>query len=117
MPLPFNFGYASGSVSVGGTAEDWGGNMEIQSPVWNANVYGRLSYELTPSVTAYAEYSFSKAKATFTQVPYWRLANITIQRDNAFLDPGIATQMANLPTPITNFQMGSYNATSAPRWA
>ncbi len=112
VPLPFSFGYASGSVSVGGTAEDWGGNMEVQSPVWNASAYGRLSYELTPAITAFAEYSFSRAKATFTQVPYWRLANITIQRDNAFLHPDVATRMTN--AAVTNFQMGSYNPDIGP---
>ena len=71
-------------------------------------VYGRASYELTETFKVYAEYQWARSKDTGTVNPFRRSANITIQRDNAFLPESVRAQM--VAQNITSFVMGSTNA-------
>ena len=71
-------------------------------------VYGRASYELAEAFNVYAEYQWARSRDTGTVNPFRRSANITIQRDNAFLPASVRAQMVT--QNITSFVMGSTNA-------
>ena len=71
-------------------------------------LYGRASYELAEAFNVYAEYQWARSYDTGTVNPFRRSANITIQRDNAFLPASVRAQMVT--QNITSFGMGSSNA-------
>ena len=71
-------------------------------------IYGRASYGLAEAFNVYAEYQWARSNDTGTVNPFRRSANITIQRDNAFLPASVRAQMVT--QNITSFVMGSTNA-------
>lgn len=71
-------------------------------------IYGRASYEFAEALHIYAEYQWARSRDTGTVNPFRRSANITIQRDNAYLPASVRAQM--VAQNITSFRMGSTNA-------
>ncbi|MDZ4371440.1 MAG: TonB-dependent receptor [Phenylobacterium sp.] len=106
-PTPFDFGFVSGLYSVRGSAQDYGRNAPLQNPVRSANVFTRISYDLTPDISAYGEFSYAEANAKTDTVGYTRLNNVTIRNDNAYLDPGVRAQLA--AAGQTSFLLGTTN--------
>jgi iron complex outermembrane receptor protein len=71
------------------------------------NMYGRLSYDLTPTTQIYASVLYSNDDEIQTNVPNYNNGDLTIQRDNVYLPAQIRTQMTTLG--LTNFQLGREN--------
>ena len=107
VPQPFNPGFVSGQESVYGTAEDDGGRIRLQDPNRQQSVFARLSYDIVPDINGYIEGNYAKSDADVQSVPYNRFNPITINRDNAYLDPGILARMQTLG--LKTFTMGRIN--------
>ena len=106
-PTPFNFGFVSGQLSVGGDAEDFGASSPLQQPVTNYNGYVRASYDIFDHMTAYADFIYGKTSSLSTSVPYMRFGNITISAQNAYLDNTTKTRLA--AAGATSFAFGTTN--------
>ena len=106
----YNFGVvAANNAQLGG---DWqisrlDNGYDLVSQDRRHALYGRVSYEFAEALNLYAEYQWSRSKDSGTVNPFRRSANITIQRDNAFLPASVRAQM--VAQNITSFAMGSTN--------
>ncbi len=103
-PEPFNFGFTSGVLSVGGDGQDVSQAIELAVPSRVYNLYSRASYDLTANINAYVEVGYAKADTTIFARPYERDGNITIRNDNAYLDPAVKARMAT--AGVTSFSLG-----------
>ncbi|MCC6913229.1 MAG: TonB-dependent receptor plug domain-containing protein, partial [Rhodospirillaceae bacterium] len=108
---PFRFGTISGLQMVGGDYDQsniwkWPSlDLEVQ----RTNVFNRLSYDLADNVNVYTEVSWAYTHAlNRSLVPNFRLGNINVRVDNAFLPENIRAQMVTLG--VTNLTMGSFMA-------
>jgi iron complex outermembrane receptor protein len=94
-PQPFNFGTQAGLLQYGGD-QDYA--TSSQRNLTNALSYGsafiHARYDLNDNITAYVEGSYGKSIVRTDSLFYERSANLTIQADNAFLDPAIRQQLA-----------------------
>ncbi len=107
-PTPFTYGnYPGGFYQQGGS----GGNESYYaniSPELSRKVgYGRLSYEIAPSVTAYVEGMYAYETGYYELVSNYDNGTLTIQRDNAYLPASVRDIM--LANNITSFRMGRTN--------
>ena len=109
---PFNLGTAVGTTGFqqGGDGYKIPDNTSAIVPSRNYQSFGRLSYEVTPDITAYAQGVYSRSQLKFiTQanalVPPGE--TITVYRDNPFLPAAIR---ATLPTADDFVTFGQYNA-------
>jgi iron complex outermembrane receptor protein len=95
-PAPYNFGFVSTILQVGGT-------RELATPAYrnltNGLEYGNLffhsRYELTDNVTAYIEGSYGRSVVENDSIFYNRQSNITIRTDNPYLDPTVRQALIN----------------------
>lgn len=95
-PAPFNSGVVSGLLSYGGDAYLAGADAALINPVeWNT-AFVRAEYEITPSVTLFAEGGYGDSDSTYVVRLYQRDANINISRQNAYLDATTAARMDQL---------------------
>ncbi|MET1755724.1 TonB-dependent receptor [Novosphingobium sp. RD2P27] len=106
-PTPFNFGYTANLQSLGGTAEDQGGRIELAIPTETYSVFGHASFELTDAIQAYGEASYGHGEANYLGVSYNRFGNVTIRANNAYLDP--AVRRALQAAGQTSFSLGTSN--------
>jgi iron complex outermembrane recepter protein len=102
-PVPFNPGFTAGGLSLGGDAQDLSQIVRLAVPVESKTAFTRLSFDVLPDLTAYAELSYADVEGTIYGRVFQR-ENITIRNDNAFLDPAMRAQMASLG--LTSFVMG-----------
>ena len=109
-PGVYNFGtVTSNNAQIGGDWQtsrlDTGYDLVAQ----NARhvLFGRLSYEIAPAFNLFAEYQYARSRDTGTVNPFRRSANVTIQRDNAFLPQSIRDRMTTLG--LTSFTLGTTN--------
>jgi iron complex outermembrane receptor protein len=102
-PYAFQYGdLASSSTMVGGSGSDYGSYIPLEPWMARKSVYGRLAYDVTPSITAYAE--ASHAEFQYDSGSGNTVSSFTIRRDNAFLPSNIGAAMdAN---GISTFSMG-----------
>ncbi len=107
VPAPFNFGVVTGQLSYGGSATDEAAYNQLQTPLKNATAYGRASYDITDEIQLYADFLYGLSFTRYDTVPYFRLGNITISQDNAYLDS--ATRARLMAAGATSFVMGSTN--------
>ncbi len=70
--------------------------------------YGRVSYDISDTVTAFIDGQWANSHATNTANPNRRLGNNTVRVDNAFLPDSVRTQMQALG--LTTITTGSTNA-------
>jgi outer membrane receptor protein involved in Fe transport len=104
----FQFGnIVSGNLQAGGTIEDTAGHWPLLPDNSNWAVFGRASYDLTDSITAFAEYTLAGSEAENWSSPYARSGNITVSSDNAFLPLAIRQSMA--ANNLSTFTMGRIN--------
>ncbi|SFR88987.1 TonB-dependent receptor domain-containing protein [Sphingomonas jatrophae] len=109
---PFNLGQPTGTTGFqqGGDGYEIPSNTSAIVPSRNYQTFGRVSYELTPDITAFAQGAYSRSELRFiTQanalVPPSQ--TVTVYRDNPFLPAAIR---ATLPTAGDFVQVGQYNA-------
>lgn len=103
-PEPFNFGFTSGVLSVGGSAQDISQIIHLASPNKTFTAYTRGSFDLTPKINAYVELGYAHADSTIWTRAYERDGNITIRNDNAYLPQTIKDQLT--ATGQTSFSLG-----------
>lgn len=80
----------------------------LTTPLQRFNVFGRASYELADSVTAFAEAGYARSRSKF-ELTFFTAndTNIVIQRDNAYLPESVRSQM--VANGLTSFTMGRYS--------
>jgi iron complex outermembrane receptor protein len=104
----FQFGdITAGNLQAGGTLDDpkgvWGPMLDNK----NWATYGRVSYELTDTITAIFEASWAGSDGANFSASYNRMGDITIRSDNAFLPAQIRQAMAT--NNLSSFAMGRLN--------
>ena len=102
-PVPFTYGsLVTAAAMKGGDGVKMGGDLVLASPVKRHSEYGRISYELTSDITAWAEFGYARTDVVNDSL----LGNdqITIRRENAFLPASIRQEM--LTYNIPSFVMG-----------
>ncbi len=110
-PSQFNYGNIIGAPYMQGG--DWrhsrlNGQLPLNLEMQRSAVFTRASYDLSDSVTAFAEAQWAHALTDNEQgVNYFRLGNITIRNDNAFIPDSVRTRMTALG--LTNFSLGTWN--------
>lgn len=104
----FQFGdIVSGNLQAGGTIEDTAGHWPLLPDNNNWAVFGRASYDLTDTITAYAEYTLAGSEAENWSSPYSRSGDITVRSDNPFLPLAIRESMT--ANNLSSFTMGRIN--------
>ncbi len=107
VPLPFDFGFASGLQSVNGSAEDSARRLQLQNDVELFNLFGRFSWDFSDDFRAFLEINYADQTVYARNVAYNRFGNITIRSDNAFLDPALRQRLTTAGQPT--FTMGRIN--------
>ncbi|MCA0202517.1 MAG: TonB-dependent receptor [Proteobacteria bacterium] len=110
-PAQFNYGTIIGAPYMQGG--DWqssrlNGQLPLDLEMQRESIFTRASYDLADNVTVFAEAQWAHAFTDNEQgVNYFRLGNITIRNDNAFIPQSIRTQMTALN--LTSFSLGTWN--------
>jgi iron complex outermembrane receptor protein len=116
LPTPFNFGgvIASGTLASGAATEDVSEVFELQLPLWQANGYSRISYDLTDDINIFGEASYGKSRAKVQASWFFRPGNATVAFDNAYLPASVSAQM--IAAGVTSFPLNaSYARFGRPR--
>ncbi|WP_353218491.1 TonB-dependent receptor plug domain-containing protein, partial [Sandarakinorhabdus sp.] len=106
----FNYGPNRGQWMIGGdyliSREGHFSTNSLSPDEERGNIFGRLSFEVSPAFVPFVQYSFSgyNGSSFYQQTPS---TGITIQRDNAFLPTAIVTQMTALN--LSNISIGTSN--------
>lgn len=105
-PVPYDFGTISGTLKYGGDLDlSISRETALASALKYGNAFTHVDYDLTDNITAYGELSYGKSIYEDDGYLYYtRVGNLTIQADNAFLDPSIRQQMA--ARGLSSFTMG-----------
>jgi iron complex outermembrane receptor protein len=107
-PAPFNFGNISGVYSNGGSGEGAEGDLDhLTIPIRTFTFFGYGSYKLTSDVSVSVELNYGKSFSENNSYAANKYGTVTIQRDNAYLNPAIGSQMDALG--ITSFSLGTSN--------
>jgi outer membrane receptor protein involved in Fe transport len=107
----FIYGPNRGQWMVGGdyllSREGHLGSNSLAPNEKRGNAFGRLSYEFSPLLTAFAQFSYSgySGQSFYQQTPS---VGVTIQRDNAFLPENVRAQM--VAANVTTLSIGTSNA-------
>lgn len=106
--IPFNYGTNAGSnLMVGGDGGVDGDNYPLATPLERKSVFARALYDLSNRVSAFAELSYAESYSLGSTMPDYTPNGepvITIQRDNAYLDPRVRNIMA--ANGLNSFSMG-----------
>lgn len=105
-PVPYDFGNQSGLLQWGGDTENSNGYARaISVALRYVNTFAHVDYDVTDNVTAFVEGSYGHSVYKENgYLYYFRQGNLTINADNAFLDPGIRDRMQALN--LSSFTMG-----------
>jgi len=112
-PYQFNFGPLNdGRIMQGGDAAandirpERGSSLSPSED--RANVFGRVSYELTDNINVYAQGVWAKSNTFNNSSPTYNLSNITnVRIDNPFLPEAVRAR--GVAAGVTTFTMGSLN--------
>ena len=106
--IPFNYGTNIGpNLMIGGDGGIDGDNYPLATPLERKNLFARTLFDVTDNVTAFAELSYAESYSLGQTMPDYTPNGeplITIQRDNAYLDPNVRATMAT--NNIASFNMG-----------
>ena len=106
----FNYGPRRGQWMIGGdyliSREGHWSTNSLSPDEERGNIFGRLSYEVSPAFVPFVQYSFSgySGQSFYQQTPS---TGVTILRDNAFLPAALVTQMTALN--VNAIQIGTSN--------
>ncbi|WP_371422804.1 TonB-dependent receptor plug domain-containing protein [Tardiphaga sp.] len=107
----FDFGtLTTASNQSGGDGINTATLQPIARPLDRRTAFGRVSYELAPDITAFAQgfYAYSKAQSYTAPYRIGGAGALLIQNDNAFLPDPVRQQMAALG--VTSFRLGRYDS-------
>ncbi len=106
--MPFNYGTNVGpNLMVGGDGGIDGDNYPLATPLERKNIFARTLFDVADNLTAFAELSYAESYSLGQTMPDYTPNGepvITIQRDNAYLDPMIRGVMQ--ANDISSFSMG-----------
>lgn len=106
----FTYGPNRGQWMVGGdyliSREGHWSTNSLAPNEERGNIFGRLSFEVSPAFVPFVQYSYSgySGQSFYQQTPS---TGITIQRDNAFLPTALVSQMTALN--LTSISIGTSN--------
>jgi iron complex outermembrane receptor protein len=106
------FGQVSGPWMLGGdtaiTQSNYEGTNSLAAAENRESVFGRVSYNITPDIEAWADVSVSrdKTQSFYQQDP--SVGGVTIKSDNAFLPAALQTQMT--AAGLSSFTEGTTNS-------
>jgi iron complex outermembrane recepter protein len=106
----FTYGPTRGQWMIGGdyliSREGHWSTNSLSPNEERGNVFGRISFEVSPAFTPFVQYSYSaySGQSFYQQTPS---TGITIQRDNAFLPTAIVDQMVS--RNLTSISIGTSN--------
>ncbi len=109
-PAQFNYGSIISSQYMSGG--DWkfsrlNGQLPLNTMMARETFFSRLSYDISDNVTAFAEWQWSHTETLNDEgVPYFRLGNVVIRSDNAFIPESVRARMTALA--LTNYTMGTW---------
>lgn len=108
----FPFGAVeSGFLQSGGTANvldnALGKVVELGTGLEQGTAYGRASYDLSDNISGFIEGSYGKAKSSNQSGLLWRVTQLTVNADNAFLPASVRTLAAT--RGVTSFPLSSNN--------
>ena len=119
-PTPFNFGNVSGAFSNGGSGETAQADLDhLTIPLHTTTLFSHTRYKLTDNISASLELNYGKSFSKNNSYVYNRYGSangsnstplsggVKINRDNAFLNPAIASRMDQLG--INYFLLGTNN--------
>jgi iron complex outermembrane receptor protein len=91
---PFTYGAdASASYMSGGSGINPGDYVSLQVPLKRWNVYGRLSYEISPSISAWIDGSYARSEGVSDYVPPFNFDTV-ISTNNAYLSSAVKNALA-----------------------
>ncbi|HWK74222.1 MAG TPA: TonB-dependent receptor [Povalibacter sp.] len=106
--IPFHYGTNVGAnLMVGGDGGVDGDNYPLATPLERKNVFARTTFDITDQVSAFAELSYAESYSLGRTMPDYTPNGepiITIQRDNAYLDPAVRAIMTD--NDLQSFNMG-----------
>jgi outer membrane receptor protein involved in Fe transport len=111
-PAPFQYGSIFSSPGMSGG--DWqtsrfDATEMLGVTIQRETLFARGSYDITDSLQVFSELQWATTRTVNSPgLYYYRLGNITIKNDNAFIPASIRTSMAALG--LTNFTMGTWNS-------
>lgn len=106
--VPFNPGTVVDGALVGGQGSRAESNLVAASQ--SESLFGRVSYDLTPSLSVFGEASYAATHAAYNQVHTFLIPTYnapTIFRDNAFIPDALRSIMA--ANSLGGFQLGRQN--------
>src|SRR6185312_4303075 len=107
-PAAFDFGNISGVYSTGGSGEGSEGDLDhLTIPIRTFTFFGYGRYALSDNITASLELNYGKSFSRNNSYAANKFGTLTIQRDNAYLDPSIGARMDMLG--ISSFSLGTSN--------
>lgn len=107
-----NYGNVLGQWMTGGdwqyTLSNHVGTNSLAPDEERIAAFGRVSFEVTPSIEVFAQGSFNRynGKSFYQQTP--NIGNVTIRADNAFLPQSVRDALA--ANNLSSFTMGTSNA-------
>lgn len=90
QPFAFNPGTPAAPYKIGGTPNDIAHNYALVVPVKYGNIFGRLSYDISDNISAFAEGSYAASSTVNTSAAYLALGSILILPDNAYVPAALA---------------------------
>lgn len=106
--VPFRYGQVSSVYMIGGQPSDTAQLVPLDSPLEQANLFARASFELNDALNLFGEFAYGYSNASGQTIPAIKLANLTVSRDNAFLPDSVRRQMVALG--LTTLPFGTLNA-------
>lgn len=103
--------YLGGDRDVYSRLADQSRNAQSSTPLERGSAFGRVSFELTDGITAFAEGSFAKSHSITPIANYFRFGNANLSIDNFYATPEVRQLMANagvtsLPVSIAYPKIG-----------
>ncbi len=107
----FAYGEVAGPWMIGGdykySMENYVGTSSLQPSEDRYGAFGRVSYEISPSVEIFGEfsYNYSRSKNIYIQPP--NEGNVRIMADNAYVPDSVRQQLQDIGA--SSFMMGTSN--------
>ncbi|HUD90248.1 TonB-dependent receptor domain-containing protein, partial [Sphingobium sp.] len=96
-PRPFQYGTVAlgRGYMIGGESTNTGGfTVPLDTPLKMANLFARASYEISDDIELFGEFTHGYAKAEQLSVTAFRLGNLTMSADNAFLPASVRSVLS-----------------------
>lgn len=111
VPRAFAAAPGDGFSQIGGSGVVGADYITLSVPFDRYSLFGKGDYDLG-GVTAFAEVSHARSAGDLPIIPASNFGSIVIQRDNAFLDPGLAARLA--AAGETSFRLARFFADLGP---